>query len=299
MWINFKIIDSLNIVEYQNQFTSLEKNITYPLDGGMDSFTINHGVKYNQFFSKMGKARFILAFNSDDLCGSIVGVWKKIKINNKRLCGLYIGDLKIHPKYRGKKIPLRMIYYAFLKYIFHPCYRGWDFLYYIGMNGSAGNVTKSFKGFHLGKFSSLISVQRIYIIQSNELNGLSYYNFTKDNHTTIELSPNNLNKIITNQGEKDLTLKSSGELMRLAHIHFQINNKINDILTQLSKEITNKFSNYKLCFAVDERNQRFINYLSQNNIESNTTCCIYTFNWPIIGYNLKQHQFISLSTAEI
>ena len=299
MSISFKIIESSNIHEYQNQFSKLEESIAYPLDGGADSFTINHGEKYNQFFSDMGKARFILAFDSGQLCGSIAGVWKNININNKNFSGLYVGDLKTNPNYRGSKIPSKMIRHALLKYISKKKYRDWDFLYYVGMNGAKGNVTKTFKGFHLGKLSKPVCNQRIYIINSSQFDRLSNYNFKNKNYMTVDLSPNNLNKIITNKGKKDLTLQSSGEMMKLAHIHFQIDRYLNQNLNQILKKITHEFSNYKLCFAIDERNSEFINYLKKNNIESNTTCSIYAFNWPIIGHNLKQHKFISLSTAEI
>ena len=299
MSINFKIIESANITEYQNELSNIEKSITYPLNGGADSFSINHGERYPQFFSDMGEARFILAFNGKKLCGSIAGIWKRIKINKKSICGLYIGDLKTISRYRGLKIPLKMVYHALLKYIFNPKYRGWDFLYYIGMNSQKGNVTKTFKGFHLGKFSKSICNQKIYIINSNNLNKLSHYNFRLQNGMIIDLSPNNLNKIITNEGKKNLTLQSSGEIMRLAHIHFQIDENINKTLSQFSKKIMNQFPDYKICFAVDEKNRDFIDFLNQNNIKSDTTCSVYTFNWPIIGYNLRNSKFISLSTAEI
>ena len=52
---------------------------------------------------------------------------------------------------------------------------------------------------------------------------------TNKNYMTVELSPKNLNKIITNKGKKDLTLQSSGETMNLAHIHFQIDRYLNKI----------------------------------------------------------------------
>ena len=299
MPINFKIIESSEIIKYQNQFFNMEENIIYPLDGGADSFTINHGNRYDKFFSEMGKARFVLALESGKLCASVAGVWKIIKINNKNICGLYVADLKTISNYRGFKIPLKMIFYTLIKYIFNQKYKGWNFLYYIGMNGDKGNVTNTFKGLHLGKLSKSTCNQKIYIINSNNLNKLTHFDFKPQNGTTMELSPNNLNKIITNRGKKDLTLQSSGEIMKLAHIHFQINENFNKTLSKILKKITDQFSDYKLCFAVDERNQTFIDFLSQNKVESNTTCSIYTFNWPIIGYNLKRHKFISLSTAEI
>ena len=299
MSIKLKIIESSDIMEYQSQFSNIEKSIKYPLDGGADSFTINHGNRYDQFFSNMGRSRFLIALESAKVCGSIAAVWKKIKINKKPLYALYIADLKIISKYRGRRIPLKMVFHALLKYIIYQKYKGWKFLYYIGMNGEKGNVTKSFRGFHLGRLSKSICNQKIYIINLNDLENLSHFSFKHNNGTTIELSPNNINKIITNRGIKDLTLQSSGKIMQLAHIHFQINEKFNHNISELVKIIKQNFCDYKLCFAVDVRNNYFINYLSQNKIESNTTCSIYTFHWPILGYNLNRHKFISLSTAEI
>ena len=299
MSIKLKIVESSDIMQYQNQFSNIEQSIKYPLDGGADSFTINHGNRYDHFFSNMGKTRFLIALESAKLCGSIAGVWKKIKINNKPLCALYVADLKIIAKYRGRRIPLKMVFHALLKYIIYQKYKGWKFLYYIGMNGEKGNVTKSFRGFHLGRLSKSICNQNIYIINPNDLENLSYFSFIPNNGTTIELSPNNINKIITNRGIKDLTLQSSGKIMQLAHIHFQIDENLNQSISELVSIIKQKFYDYKLCFAVDTRNQKFINYLSQNKIESNTTCSIYTFHWPILGYNVTYHKFISLSTAEI
>ena len=202
MPIKFKIIESSSINEYQTEFINIEKNITYPLDEGIDSFTINHGEKYNKFFSDMGKSRFILALDSEKLCGSIAGVWKKIKINEKNVCGLYVGDLKTIPKYRGLKIPLKMIFHAFLKYILNRKYRGWSFLYYIGMNGESGNITKTFKGLHLGKLSKSTSNQRIYIISSNSLSKFKFCStfFAKHNLDKVFIANStisNWDKVIT------------------------------------------------------------------------------------------------------
>ena len=299
MSLNFKIIESTDISEFQNEFTEIEKNITYPLNNGKDSFIISHGNHYEQFFNDMGKTRFMIVHDSKKLCGAIAGVWKNIKVKNKEVCALYIADLKIIPEYRGGKVALKMLFSALFKYIFYVKYKGWDFLYYVGMNGENGNVTKTFKGFHLGKLSKPTCTQNIYIIDSDSLNDLSSYNHKESEDSTIELSPDNLNKIITNKGKKDIILSSSNERMKLAHIHFQIDSNINNTLNEISRRITNEYSDYSLCFAVDQRNKKFINFLDQNNISRNTTCTIYTFNWPIIGHNLKRHEFVSLSTAEI
>ena len=77
MSLSFVIVDPQGLAPYVPQLRMLEEGISYPIEGGTDSFVIDHGLEYHPFFSEMGiKARFMLVRHHEKIVGSMAGVWK-------------------------------------------------------------------------------------------------------------------------------------------------------------------------------------------------------------------------------
>ena len=95
MKYEFEIIGPGQVKKYIRDFKTLEKKIEYPLEDGNGSFKINHGLNYHTFFTQQGfKTRFAVIKKDEKIIGTVAGIWKPIRINNKDYTGFYISDLK-------------------------------------------------------------------------------------------------------------------------------------------------------------------------------------------------------------
>ena len=75
MSITYTIVEQDQIEPYVEQLLSLEKDISYPIEGGADHFHIVHGTNYHSFFTTMGKTRFLLIQDNTTLIGSAAATW--------------------------------------------------------------------------------------------------------------------------------------------------------------------------------------------------------------------------------
>ena len=62
MSIQFRLVDEHGLKPYVVGLRKLEREISYPIADGADSFVIDHGVNYHPFFSKMGKKHIFWSF---------------------------------------------------------------------------------------------------------------------------------------------------------------------------------------------------------------------------------------------
>ena len=297
--IRYTILGPEKMEGYQDELTDLESSISYPLEGGDDSFTIRHGKKYHSFFTDMGQSFFLIARSHERICGTIAGVIKGTALGSNHIRALYVADLKLRAGIRGKGVPRKMLLKAFCAYISSRRYRGWSFLFFAGMHGERGNVTKSFSGTHLGRLAVELSVHSIYIVKPEMLEFEDIPSHGHDLEGELELSPDKVGKVTVNSGTKDLYRSSDGSKMLLAHIHPDSSKGFISDLTRLSKRVREEFPGHLACFSVDNNRKEIINYLSERNLNTNTLCSVYAFRWPLIGPSFSSIESVSISTSEI
>ena len=117
---------------YLQQILNLEAEATYPY--GDHFFKIDHGKDYFAFFEQQGKLDYYILLDKGRVAGMVAAILKKIHspIGLKKIW--YYCDLKIHPEYRGRHLPIKMAYKIYLRNIF----KSWNG-YAISMNPAAGS----------------------------------------------------------------------------------------------------------------------------------------------------------------
>lgn len=96
------------IAEYLPSILEIEAHAYYPL--GDDSFTIDHGADYFEFFNRMGPFQYY-AWIEEQVAAVICLVLRQVPLGSQgKLCSAwYLCDLKVHPNYRGKNIVSKMM----------------------------------------------------------------------------------------------------------------------------------------------------------------------------------------------
>ena len=165
MSLLFKIVDKKGLSPYVAGLRKLERDISYPIADGADSFVIDHGIDYHPFFSEMGnKARFLVVLDGMEVVGSAVGVWKPSQILGKSYVGLYFADLKLLPQYRGRNISSKIFWYGIARWPFVKDYQGWSFAFFAAMHGKKGDVKRSFSRFHLGQMTHPVASLKVFFV---------------------------------------------------------------------------------------------------------------------------------------
>lgn len=185
---------------YQAQIAALEQLASYPL--GSDAFKIDHGEDYFAFFDRLGEASYYAAVIGEKLIAVGAGILRKTPQR-----GWYVCDLKVHPDYRGKHIPLRMMYRTFLQnYV--QCPRG----YGISMNpadGTPNRVARLFKHF---KWASIQSGPQLLIYSMT-------YSQMKSAEPILQRHRGEIS-YLSLHGKKDLILASTQLPMPLLHVQY-------------------------------------------------------------------------------
>lgn len=122
---------------YQARVSALERLATYPL--GQDRFRIDHGADYFAFFDRLGEPRYYAVLEGEEVLAVGAGVLRTIQPQRKGplLRAWYVCDLKVHPAYRGRRIPLLLMRRAFF-WNYVRCRRG----YGISMNPGDGSPNR-------------------------------------------------------------------------------------------------------------------------------------------------------------
>lgn len=293
---NWKIKTAKELISDQKQLENLEKSIKYPIENGKDFFTISHGKHYTRFFERIGNPLFLIVKQNRELAGIMVAVWKAIKLNHEEITVLYFADTKINKKYRGKSFFSKMLLFALYNYIINTNYRQWKFIFFAGMVGTKGDVTRSFKRFNLGKLSKPISTLQIFFLDSQQLINVQFNSLPNFSSETVDFSPNN--KGLSNtKGIKDLVTESTGLFWNLYHFNIDITQPLSNQFSRIQKEIIN--TDKILCFGVDSKQIEILDWFEQNNIKTDTLCNLYIFKWPWIKQPFNSKTSINLSTGEI
>ena len=217
MKYEFEIIGPGQVKRYIRDFKTLEKKIEYPLEDGNGSFKIDHGLNYHTFFTQQGfKTRFAVIKKDEKIIGTVAGIWKPIRINNKDYTGFYISDLKIDSNYRKKNILRNLLWYLLKRWPITPDYQGWDFNYYCTMLRKGKGVDISFKSFNPAKLPSYSATMNIYMVNPRDLLLLNL-NSLPDNEKSksINLSPLRVENVLWNNGIKDIVSTIDNSIMQL------------------------------------------------------------------------------------
>ena len=258
--INIKIINRKNINKYNNDFKLLEKRITnwYPL-GDNDFFKIDHGPNYFSFFNRLGSIKVATLFDKNNLIGNLIGVLRKIPLDNKYFKTWYLCDLKIDKKYRGDRLSFH-IFTKIFKYL-SIC----NSFYGISMDSQNGN--------HMVKIVSKIP---FITIKSKKLliYKLSYNDMIRV-YPIIEKHRGPLS-FLSLYKKKDLILKSNNKPMKLLHTQWSPTGEY----TGLYKPI----KNFEHMFC-SPSNDPMSKELERIGITTNVTATIIYYNMNNINWN--------------
>ena len=100
---------------FQSQIAGLEKGTSYPL--GEDRFEIDHGEDYFAFFTRLGQLHYYVVLDGDRVVGVVAAILRRVPPTSreKPKAVWYLCDLKVHPEYRGRYLPVSIFVHAFPK----------------------------------------------------------------------------------------------------------------------------------------------------------------------------------------
>lgn len=183
----------------------LESLATYPF--GDDSFRIDHGDDYFQFFDRLGKVSYYCVLDGERLAAVGAGILRDVPLGipTQMKKAWYLFDLKVHPDYRGMHLPLLIFRKAAIPSLFQA-WRG----YAVSMNNEGSNkVAAIFSRARLAALS-IHSVLNIYSLSHEEV---------RSHRSLLEKHRGPLSFLVLN-GIKDLIMSKTALPMPLAHIQF-------------------------------------------------------------------------------
>ncbi|MDD4974762.1 MAG: GNAT family N-acetyltransferase [Bacteriovorax sp.] len=185
---------------YQDQIVRLEKMANYPL--GSDSFYIDHGKDYFAFFDRLGESHYFVCTINNEVVAVAAGIIRKVP---KRV--FYLCDLKVHPKYQRKRIPLKILSHAALRY-YLKCPRG----YAIAMDKEKQKENRTAKLLQHFRWLRITPVEK-----------LSIYSFSYEDilgHRELIEKHKGPIYFLSLIGIKDLILDSTKFPMKLLHLQY-------------------------------------------------------------------------------
>ena len=272
---------------------AIEASITYPIDG--DRFTIDHGAEYGAFLASLGEAYFLLPFEGDRLLGVIGAALRTVhRPGRSALKALYIADLKLIPEARGGRISRRLFAHGLRLLFTHPDAAGLRFVFGAGMQGTRGDVRRTFQRAHVGRLGSGLGRLALFFVDPRQLASLQGHPPPID-PAGIDLSGDSSPLIRPNHGCKDFRLESTGEPWRLAHLP----RPPMDLGTMLRSAADELDADELATFALDERLVPQLRWLADNGLHPGASCNLLGLGHPLLGLNPLRAPWLHLSTAEI
>ncbi len=155
------------LAPYVAQLQALERDISYPLDA--DRFVLSHGGAYHPFFAALGEAHFLVALEGDQVVGCVVGVRKPVSTPRGEVMSVYLADLKVHPEWRGRRVPARLLATALLISLRRWSALHWRFAFGAAMRGERGDVMRSAKGLSLLRLGRPFALLDVYFASPSQL----------------------------------------------------------------------------------------------------------------------------------
>ena len=192
---------------FQERVVALEKGVSYPL--GDDRFEIDHGEDYFAFFDRLGETHYCVALDGEQVVAVVCNVLRSVpRHEGVKPEPIWYGcDLKVHPDYRGRWLPWKMLTSA-LSSKNLECGRG----YGISMNPGDRSGNRMVR-----------LCERFTLASMRVGTSLVFYSLTADKMRQVApLVQNERGRLgyLFLGGIKDIVLQSTGAAMPLLHLQF-------------------------------------------------------------------------------
>ena len=205
--LNIRELHSEEWKVYQSRIADLEKGTSYPL--GEDRFEIDHGEDYFAFFTRLGQLHYYVVLDGERIVAVVAAILRRVPPANRQepKSVWYLCDLKVHPEYRGRYLPLSIFAHAFAK-LYPRCVRG----YAISMDADRkrpNRVALMLKRFPLAPMSiaTKLGIISLNAKQMQEVEPVLQEHFGRISYLSLA-------------GKKDIILQSTGSAMPLLHVQF-------------------------------------------------------------------------------
>jgi len=191
--------------EYGHQVEAIEALAEYPI--GNDFFRISHGKDYFSFFRRLGFLRYCAWVERGRVAAVAAAILRKLPGRGGALGkAWYLCDLKVHPDFRGERIPLRMLGRAFL-----PNYLRCAHGYAISMDPAdrPNRIAPLLAHF---RWASLRAAGKLLLWSLDQKTVLKNLPLVQKHRGPVSF--------LSLHGKKDIILKSTGLPMSLYHLQF-------------------------------------------------------------------------------
>lgn len=205
--LNIRELQSEEWKVFQSRIADLEKGTRYPL--GEDRFEIDHGEDYFAFFTRLGRLHYYVALDGERVVAVAAAILRRVPSvsREKPKPVWYLCDLKVHPEYQGRYIPVSIFVHAFPK-LYPRCARG----YAISMDPDSerpNRVARMLKRFPLAPMSI---ATRLGIISLDAKQMQAIEPILREHFGCVSY--------LSLAGKKDIVLQSTGAPMPLLHVQF-------------------------------------------------------------------------------